>query len=120
MHYIDDDWTIQQKVAELLLLSKSLCGEEVARLLTEVIMTKLGVSLASVIASMHDRVSVNTVAMRSIAVLFSTMFDVGCYSHTLDLVGEKMNTSFLDEFISCWVSMFSRSRRSCYGQVRRD
>ena len=40
----------------------------------------------------------NVVAICSIAVLFSKMFDVGCYSHTLDRVGEKMNTPLLDEF----------------------
>ena len=112
IRYIDDNWNIQQKVAQLLLLSKSLCGEEVARLLTEVIMTKLGVSPSFVVASMHDRASVNTVAIRSIAILFSKMLDVGCYSHTLDHVGEKMNTPLLDEFISSWIVMFSHSPKT--------
>ena len=34
--YLDSEWVILQKVAQLLLLSKSLCGEEVARLLVDV------------------------------------------------------------------------------------
>lgn len=62
--------------------------------------------------SMHDRASVNVMAILSIAVLFSKMFDIGCYSHTLDRVGEKMNTPLLDEFISSWVSMFSCSPKT--------
>ena len=47
------------------LLSKSLSGEEVARLLVDVLSTKLGVSTTNVVAAMRDRASVNSVAMRT-------------------------------------------------------
>ena len=41
----------------------------------------------------------NSVAMRTVKVLYSGMLDVGCLSHTLDHVGEHMKTPVLDAFI---------------------
>ena len=101
-----------QKVAQLLLLSKSLSGEEVARLLVDVLSTKLGVSTTNVVAAMRDRASVNSVAMRTVCVLYNRIFDVGCLSHTLDHVGKKLNTPIVDEFFRNWIGMFSRSPKT--------
>ena len=81
-----------------LLLSKSLSGEEVARLLVDVLSTKLGVLTTNVVAATRDRASVNSLAMRTVCVLYNRVFDVGCLSHTLDHVGEKLDTPFVDEF----------------------
>ena len=93
--------TVCQKVAQLL-LSKSLSGEEVARLLVHVLSTKLGVLTMNVVAAMQDRASVNSVAMRTVCVLYNQTFDVGCLSHTLDHVGEKLDTPLVDEFFKSW------------------
>lgn len=41
----------------------------------------------------------NTTAMRTVTVIFPNTFDVGCFSHTLDIVGEKFNTPHLTEFL---------------------
>ena len=35
------------------------------------------------------------------------MFDIGCFSHTLDHIGEKLKT-----IISAWINLFSRSRKN--------
>ena len=112
VRYLDSEWVISQKVAQLLLLSKSLCGKEVARLLVDVLSTKLGVPTSNIVAAMRDRASVNSVAMRTVRVLYNRVFDVGCLSHTLDHVGEKMNTPFVDDFIKSWIGMFSRSPKT--------
>ena len=112
VRYLDSEWVILQKVAQLLLLSKSLCGEEVARLLVDVLSTKLGVPTSNIVAAMRDRASVNSVEMRTVCVLYNRVFDVGCLSHTLDHVGEKMNTPFVDDFIKSWIGMFSRSPKT--------
>ena len=61
---------------------------------------------------MRDRASVNGVAMRTINVVFPDMIDVGCYSHTIDLVGGKFKTPHLDDFIRVWVSLFAHSPRA--------
>lgn len=65
------------------------------------------------VAAMRDRASVNTVAMRTVSILYNQIMDVGCFSHTLDLVGEHMKTPILDDFIKSWVSLFSHSSKSC-------
>lgn len=51
------------------------------------------------IAAVHDRASVNTVALRTIKVLYNQVFDIGSFSPTLDRVGENMETPVLEEFI---------------------
>ena len=61
---------------------------------------------------MRDRASANGVAMRTIQIIYSKMLDVGCYSHMIDLVGEKFCTPHLDSFVRLWVSLFSHSPRA--------
>ena len=85
-----DGWNVKQRLCGLKFMAKSLCGEEVARILVEFISTELGISSSLIIAAMHDRASVNIVAMRTLSILYNNVFDVGCYSHALDHVGERM------------------------------
>ena len=40
------------------------------------------------------------------------MFDIGCFSHILDHVGEKLKTPILDKFVSGWINIFSRSPKT--------
>ena len=80
--------------------------------LIETLSTKLGIASANVIAATRDRASVNSVAMRTIKVVYPKIFDVGCYSHTLDHVGEKMDTLILNEFIKGWISLFAHSPKT--------
>ena len=58
---------------------------------------------------MRDRASVNSVAMRTVSVLYNSMIDIGCFSHTLDIVGEHMNIPILNKFTKHWISLFSHS-----------
>ena len=58
---------------------------------------------------MHDRASVNGCAMQTIKIAIPRIVDIGCYSHTIDLVGEKFDTPILDEFIRLWISLFAQS-----------
>ena len=44
IHFIDDEWCIQQCVARLMLLAKSKVGEEVARQLIACLSTELGIT----------------------------------------------------------------------------
>ena len=106
-----DDWIVK-RVGRLMLLAKSLTGEEVARLLIQALSTELGISSQLIIAAMRDRASVNSVAMCTVSVLYNRVFDVGCISHTLDHVGERMNTQVLDVFVKSWIGMFSRSPKT--------
>ena len=61
---------------------------------------------------MRDRASVHDVAMRTIKVMYNELLDVECFSHTLNHVGERMNTPILHDFCNAWIALFSRSPRS--------
>ena len=61
---------------------------------------------------MRDQVSVNNVAMHIIGVIYNNMMDIGCFSHPLDHVGDKMHTPTLNEFMTSLISLFSRSPKA--------
>ena len=63
-------------------------------------------------AAMGDRASVNTVAMQTLSLIYPTVLDVGCFSHTLDHVGGKFNVPVVDDFTKLWVALFSRSPKA--------
>ena len=49
------------------------------------------------------------VAMRTLKVLYPYAVGIGCFSHTLDRVGEKFNVPTLYDFMTYWISLFSHS-----------
>ena len=61
---------------------------------------------------MQDRASVNNAAMKTVAVLYPEMIDIGCFSHTIDHVGEHFKTPHLHEFGMYWVNLFSHSPKT--------
>ena len=111
LRYVDD-WVINQSVCRLMLLAKSMSGEEVARQIIMTLSTELGIASSLVVAAMRDRASTNEVAMRTVSIVYNQIMDIGCYSHTLDHVGEHMKTPILDNFIQAWIGMFSRSPKA--------
>ena len=58
----------------------------------------------NLLACMHHRAAANGVAMRIVKVIFLLVVDIGCYSYTLDLVGEKFDLAVLDDLIRLWIS----------------
>ena len=70
------------------------------------------VSAGSLIGAMHDRASVNNVAMHTVSIIYPDVLDIGCFSHTMDHVGEKFVTTILDDFVAAWVQMFAHSPKS--------
>ncbi len=112
VRYIDDDWQIQQRIVRLQLLAKSVCAEELAREIISTLEVNYKIAANSVVGAMHDRASVNNAAMRIVTIIFPQLLDVGCFSHTVDLLGDKFNISTLDDFISAWIQSFSHSHKS--------
>ena len=94
------------------MLSKSLCGEEIARELINVLSVTYGVQSKYVLGAMRDRASTNTVAMHTLKIIYPSVVDIGCFSHTIDHVGERFNTPTLTEFVSSWITLFSHSPKS--------
>ena len=95
-----------------MLLAKSMTGEEVTRQIIVVLSTELEIPSHYVITAMRDRASVNDVAMRTVKILYNQVMDIGCFSHTLYLVDERMNIHVLSEFCKSWIGLFSRSPKS--------
>ena len=112
IRFIDEAFTIQQRLVRLQLLAKSMSGEEIAREIINSLSVQYSISSNLVVAMMHDRAACNAVALRTLKVVFPTIVDVGCFSHTLDLVGEKFVTPTLSSFAIWWISLFSHSPKA--------
>ena len=112
LQFVTRYWKIEQRLIHMQLLAKSLTGEEIARELITVLQAKYGISAGTLLASMHDRASTNAVALTTAKVLYPEIVDVGCFSHTLDHVGEWFSTPTLNEFVTNWIMLFAHSPKA--------
>ena len=94
------------------MLVKSVTGEELARELISVLSVNYGISTQLLLAAMKDRAAVNETAVRTLKVVYPNLLSVGCFSHTIDRVGEHFNIPTLSEFITSWISLFSHSPKT--------
>ena len=88
-------------------VKSSVNGDELARIIIEVLNGKLNVPQGFVLAAMRDRVPVNTKALQTVSVLYPEMLDVGCISRFLDRVGTKCNIPVLKQFLTTWNLIFN-------------
>lgn len=109
---VTDDWSIEQRLIRLKVLSKSLVGDELAREIIDVLSITYGIRSSSVIAIAKDGASVNGAAMRTISVVYPDLVNITCFSHMLNRVGEHFVTPNLSEFTSLWISLFSHSSKA--------
>ena len=109
VRFVNDSWIIKQELLAIQLLSKSLTGEEVAHEMIQVLSVSYSIPSDHLIAAMRDRASVNSVAMRTVKIVYRNILDIGCLSHALDRVGEHFHIPILAEFICSWLSLFSHS-----------
>ena len=112
LRFVSDDWTLEQRLVRMQLLAKILKGEEIARELIHVLSTDYSIGSSSLLAAMRDWASSNGVAMRTLAIVYPKLLDVGCFSHTIDHVGERFHTPTLSEFGMAWVSLFAHSPKT--------
>ena len=61
-----DNFQAKQRLVCLKLLSKSMTGEELARVIISTLSTSYGIESNRLVASMRDRASVNSVAMATL------------------------------------------------------
>ena len=47
----------------------------------------------------------NNVAIHTLSIVFPKVLDIGCFSHTLDHVGEHMKICELEEFLKGWIGL---------------
>ena len=76
-----------------------------------------GVKSESVVAIMYDCVSANKVEICTLQVLYPAVLGIGCFSHTLNSVGEKFNIPHVNDFTTYWVGLLSHSfQRASYNE----
>ena len=105
-------WEIRQRLIRIQILQKSMTGEELARALINILSITFGIESHLILAAMRDGASVNNCAMQTVKVVYPQIIDIRCFSHTLDLVGDKFNAPVLTTFISYWISLFSHSPKT--------
>ena len=76
-------------MGRLKLLAKTMTEEKIAQQIIVIVSTEFGISSNLIVAAMRDRASVNDVAMRTIKVVYNELLYVGCFSHTLNHVGNE-------------------------------
>ena len=81
-------------------------GEEIAQVVMDTLSREYGIFPNRLSACMRDRAAVN------MKVLYNNLLDVGCFSHTLDLVGDKICVPILSDFMPSWLSLFSHSTKA--------
>ena len=119
VRFISNDFTIEQRLVKLQMLAKSMKGEEIASELISVLSVSYGIGSGFLLAAVRDRASVNNVALTTLKVVYPVLVDIGCYSHTLNHVGERFSTPILCEFISAWILLFSPAQRLNSSGVRK-
>ena len=112
VRFVDNEWQVKERLIRMRSLAKSLKGEEIARIIIETISREYSIKSELVIACMRDRASSNNVAVRTLKILFPSLIDIGCFSHTLDLCGDKIKAPNLFEFMLPWLSLFSHSPKA--------
>ena len=114
VRYVDtsESWSIRQKLIRLHVLATSMTGEEIAREVVSALSVEYSIQAQQVLAMMYDCASTNLVALQTLHVLYPTMLGIGCFSHTLNRVGERFNVPVLNEFVTYWISLFSHSTKA--------
>ena len=82
-------------------------GEEIARELINVLSVTYSIGSDQLIAAMRDSAAVE----HWHAVVYSKLLDVGCFSHTIDRVGQHFKTPILSSSTS-WIMLFSNSPKA--------
>lgn len=112
LRFVNDDFSIQQRLVRMQMLAKSLSGEEIARELITVLSVTYRIHPDNLLGAMRDRASTNNVAMRTLLIVYPKVVDIGCFSHTIDHVGGHFKTLILSAFTTSWISLFSHSPKT--------
>ena len=72
---------IEQRLVRLVLLAKSVNGDELAREVLTTLSTELGVTGSKLLACIRDGASVNTKAMATLRIMYPQVMNIVCLSH---------------------------------------
>ena len=109
IRFVQEDFKPTQRLKQLEVLAKALKGVELAQRLISCLTVKYNFALNTIIGGIRDGASVNGAALRQLRLFYSNLFDVVCFSHTIDYVGNHFEFRILDSFTQYWVSLFAHS-----------
>lgn len=112
VRFVDNDWNIVQRLIRIDICAKSVNGDQLAQVLNECLSLEYGVRGDSLIAAIRDGASVNQAALNRIRFIFPKTFNVVCFSHTLDNVGNHFVIPNLTEVGNLWIRLFSQSHKA--------
>ena len=112
VRFLDDNWSIIQRLVRIDICSKSVNADELAQVLNQCLSVDYGVNTNSLLAAMRDGASVNQAALDRIAFIFPKMLNVVCFSYTLDNVANHLVIPTLLEFGSVWIRLFRHSYKA--------
>ena len=101
--FCTESFAIVYRLVLFITAEKHLDGASTARLLTQLLLSKLGIDIFRLIAFMRDSASANGVAVRSLLATFSCSTDILCVPHTLNLVGAHFELAVLEEFLTPFI-----------------
>ena len=107
LRFVSESWMLEQRLVRIQLLSKSTTGKEIARELIHVLSANYAIGPDQLI-----RAAVNGVVMRTMTVVYPKLLDIGCFSHTIDRVGEHFKTLVLSKCFTTWIMLFSHSPKA--------
>ena len=76
LRFMDDDFSLQQRLVIVQMLLKSLTGEEIDRELLTVLSVTYSVHPSNLLAAMRDRASTNNVAMQTLTIIYPNVVDI--------------------------------------------
>ena len=108
---LDDDWKIQQRLIWLDVVAHAVTGEQLAQVL-QGCLVDFTIHGPRVLGFTRDSASVNGAAKDRLRPFCPRMLEFICVSHTLDNVGFHFDTPTADEFVQCWIRIFTHSHKA--------
>lgn len=109
VRFVDDRWNVQQRLVKLEVLARSVNAPQLAQRLIQCLAVDYSIQPNQLLAAMRDGASVNEAGLQQISFYFPNIFNVTCFSHTIDNVGKHFEFTVLDIFSRNWNTMFSLS-----------
>lgn len=104
----EKDFETTERVLDFRTLQDHMDHDALISLVAQVI-SDHAIKVGNVVAFMHDRVSVNTCAMKTLSVFYSKAVDMNCTAHTLDNAGKRFFYPNFQVFMQTLQSLFSHS-----------
>ena len=109
IRYVQENFVPTQRLICLEILAKAMKGEELAQKLLTCLAVEYNFGSSAIVGGMRDGTSVKGAVLRQLLFFYPKLFDVVCFSHTIDNVGSHFEFQTLDFFARYWKSVFAHS-----------